>query len=202
MALGFRKDPITQVVTNVHGRDVNLNDVDEQFCRLWSFVDIHLGGRKMSISPQLHKEECHPIVLGCDEGRRCTLHGDIENMMIASLIALLDLTHNCTESWNQLSEGVPPQLTDTMNKFNAVSIDSNHFVANDATDETKCKFLCDNEMKDDKDGDRERMDQEIMSEHNTNKLSSAGNDSQEFGSRAGEQALEQKKNVLLLDDDE
>ena len=71
MALGFRKDPITQAVANVRGREIDLNDVDEPFCRLWSFVDIHLGGRKVSDSPQLHKEEHHPIVLGCDEGRKC-----------------------------------------------------------------------------------------------------------------------------------
>ena len=168
MALGFRKDPITQVVTNVHGRDIDLNDVDEQFCGSWSFVDTHLGGRKTSVSPQLHKEECHPIVLGCDEGRKCTLQGDIENMTIASLVAFLDLTQNYTESWNKLSEGVPSQLTERMNKFNAVSIDSNHFVANNATDETKHESLCDHEMKDDKDSDGERMDQEIMNERNTN----------------------------------
>ena len=141
MALGFRKDPSTQAVTSVHGREIDLNDVDEPFCRSWSFVDTHLGGGKASNSPQLHKEECHPIVLGCDEGRRCTLHGDIENMTIASLVAFLDLTHNHTESWNQLSEGVPPQLTDRMNEFSAVSINSNHFVANDATDKTKHKSL-------------------------------------------------------------
>ena len=33
---------------------------------------------------------------------------------------------------------------------------------------TKCKSLCDYEMKDNKDGDGERMDQEIMNERNTN----------------------------------
>ena len=129
-------------------------------------------------------------------------HGDIENMTIASLVAFLDLTQNCTESWNQLSEGVPPQLTDRMSEFDAVSINSNHFVANDATDETKCKSLCDNEMKDNKDGNGERMDQKIMNERDTNKLLSADDNSQECGLRAGEQALEQKKNVFLLDDDE
>ena len=57
-------------------------------------------------------------------------------------------------------------------------------------------------MKDDKDSDGERMDQEIMNERDTNKPSSASNDGRECGSRAGEQALERKKNVFLLDDDE
>ena len=57
-------------------------------------------------------------------------------------------------------------------------------------------------MKDNKDGDGERMDQKIMNERNTNKLSSADDDSRECGSRAGEQALERKKSVFLLDDDE
>ena len=43
-------------------------------------------------------------------------------------------------------------------------------------------------MKDDKDSDGERMDQEIMNERNTNKLSTASDHGQECGSRTGEMA--------------
>ena len=60
-ALNYERD-VLGVVRNHNGKEIFLWDADEILCRLYSFVNLHIGGGANSQKPNIHKFEYHPVI--------------------------------------------------------------------------------------------------------------------------------------------